>query len=161
LDEKNKEFENTVKNIIQTLRQISHQTYVDSRKGAKPYGITAAQAAVIKTLYSSEKNYSLSALSRVLEVTPPNITGIIDRLEEKRMVKRKKSEGDRRKFKIELTAKGIELAKNLPDIAEQKLMHGLKDLSPASVHSIYSGLSAISKAMGAEFFEKNAGRHAP
>lgn len=155
MENKDTEFESTVKNIVWTLRRISNLIYMDSRNIAKQYGLTAAQASLIKTLYSSSEAYSSSALSRELDVTPPNITGIIDRLEEKGIVERKKTENDRRTSKIELTEKGMELAKNLPNIAELKLLRGLKDLSHTEVYGIYSGLSTISKVIGTEFFEKD------
>lgn len=150
------EFESTIKNIVWTLRRISHLIYLDSRNIAKQYGLTAAQASVIKTLSDSSEPYSSSSLSRELDVTPPNITGLVDRLEEKGLVERKKIEGDRRTSKIELTKKGRELAKRLPNITELKLLHGLKDLSHTEVYGIYSGLSTISEVIGKEFFEKDS-----
>jgi DNA-binding MarR family transcriptional regulator len=48
----------------------------------------------------------MSRLSTELRVTPPNITGVVDRLEKKELVKRLASPGDRRKKEIRLTAKG-------------------------------------------------------
>jgi DNA-binding MarR family transcriptional regulator len=153
---KTEQFESTVKSIVWTLRRISQIIYLDSRKIAKQYGLTAAQASVIKTLNGSSGTHSSSSLSRELGVTPPNITGIIDRLEEKGLVEKQKKEGDRRTWKLELTEKGRDLAKSLPNITELKLLHGLKDLSHTEVYGIYSGLSTISEVIGSEFFEKEA-----
>jgi DNA-binding MarR family transcriptional regulator len=155
MEKKSSEFESAVKKIVWTLRRISHLIYADSRNIAKQYGLTAAQASVIKTLFGSTRAYSSTGLSRELDVTPPNITGIIDRLEEKGLIERKKAEGDRRTWKIELTERGQELAQSLPNITELKLLHGLKDLSHTEIYEIYSGLSTIAKVIGTEFFEKN------
>ena len=149
------EFESTVKKIVWTLRRISHLIYADSRNIAKQYGLTAAQASVIKILFGSSGAFSSTGLSRELDVTPPNLTGIIDRLEEKGLIERKKTEADRRTWKIELTKRGKELAESLPNITELKLLHGLKDLNHTEVYGIYFGLSTIAKVIGAEFFEKN------
>jgi DNA-binding MarR family transcriptional regulator len=51
----------------------------------------------------------MSRLSTELRVTPPNITGVVDRLERKELVRRLASPGDRRKKEIQLTAKGESL----------------------------------------------------
>src|SRR5271155_1289887 len=48
----------------------------------------------------------MSRLSTELRVSPPNITGVVDRLEKKELVKRLASLDDRRKKEIQLTAKG-------------------------------------------------------
>jgi DNA-binding MarR family transcriptional regulator len=144
------EFENTVKNIVWSLRRISQLMYQDSRKMAKQFNITAPQSYVIKTLVDSEEPLSSADLSRQLGVTPSNITGIIDRLEERGLVKRKQKENDRRSMLIELTKTGEELGKSLPDVVESKMVNGLKDLSPTEVFGIYSGLQNIIEIVGPE-----------
>ena len=78
-----KEFEDSVKNIVWALRRIVSLIYQDSRKMFKKFGITGPQSLVIKSLYSVSEPLSSASLSRHLNVTPSNMTGIIDRLEEK------------------------------------------------------------------------------
>jgi MarR family 2-MHQ and catechol resistance regulon transcriptional repressor len=48
----------------------------------------------------------MSRLSEHMLVAPANITGLVDRLERKGYVERKRDSGDRRLFRIELTEKG-------------------------------------------------------
>ncbi len=48
----------------------------------------------------------MSKLSEHMLVAPANITGLVDRMERKGYVKRRRDQKDRRLFKIELTEKG-------------------------------------------------------
>lgn len=145
-----KELENSVKNIVWALRQIVSLIYLDSRKMTKRFGVTGPQSMVLKTLYTSEESLSSAALSRLLSMTPPNMTGIIDRLEEKEFVKRIPKLGDRRTHLIELTEKGRELSMNLSDPIEEKLMKGLENLKPTQIFGIYSALDLIVRLIGAQ-----------
>jgi DNA-binding MarR family transcriptional regulator len=116
----------------------------------KKFGITGPQSLVIKSLYSSEKPLSSATLSRYLNVTPSNITGIIDRLEEKELVKRTRNQLDRRTNLIELTKKGSEYGKILPDLIEEKLAKELKNLKPKKISEIYSSLNFIIQIIGSD-----------
>lgn len=144
------QFENNVKNIVWALRRIVSLIYHDSRNMVKHYGITGPQSLVIKSLCEASIPLSPVKLSRQLNVTPANITGIIDRLEEKGLVKRTRQKDDRRTIMIELTPKGFEFGGNLPDLIEEKLIRGLKDLKPTEVFGIYSALNTIIQIIGAK-----------
>ena len=113
-----KELQDSVKNIVWGLRRIVSLIYKDSKKMKKEFGVTGPQSLVIKMLFSSEEDMSSAILSRHLCVTPSNITGIIDRLEEKDLVKRVRRSGDRRKYFLILTEKGKEYGETLPDLIE-------------------------------------------
>ena len=140
----------SIKKIVWALRRIVTVIYHDSRQMIKQFGITGPQSTVIKCIYVSKKPLSSADLSRSLNVTPANITGIIDRLEERGLVKRTKNLGDRRITLIELTEKGREYAESLPDLIEEKLMQGLKSLSSTEVYGIYSAIDSIFKIIGEE-----------
>jgi DNA-binding MarR family transcriptional regulator len=71
-------------------------------------GVTLQQFSVLGVL-ARVGLVPMSRLSTELHVTPPNITGVVDRLERKELVKRLASPGDRRKKEIQLTAKGESL----------------------------------------------------
>ncbi len=142
------EFKNSIKSIVWALRRIVSLIYQDSKNMNKQYGFTGPQSLVIKSLYSSNKPLSSVALSRNLCVTPANITGIIDRLEEKEIVKRIKRQDDRRQNLIELTEQGKKYGEKLPDLIEEKLIKGLANLNPTEIYGIYSALDNIINIIG-------------
>ncbi len=146
------EFERKVKNIVWSLRQIASLIFHSSREMKRKYGVTGPQSLVLKLLlnYGSEEPLSAVDVSRSLKVTPSNITGIVDRLEAKGLVRRKPKEGDRRKMYIVPTEEGVTFGKNLPDLVEDRMIRGLKDLSEEEISVIYSSLDKIIKIVGEE-----------
>ena len=58
---------------------------------------------------AEEGSTRMKGISDKLSVTPANVTGIIDRLESKGLLKRTAHLGDRRATNIELTPKGVAL----------------------------------------------------
>lgn len=144
----NTENKESIKNIVWALRRIVSLIYQDSKKMNKQYGVTGPQSLVLKTLYSSNEYMSSANLSRLLSVTPSNLTGIIDRLEEKGLVIRTRKKDDRRTVLNELTDKGIDYSQSLPDLIEEKLMQGLGNLTPTEIYGIYSALINIIDIIG-------------
>jgi len=117
---------------------------------AKKYGVTGPQTLALKTLNTSEKPLSSTNLSHHLNVTTANITGIIDRLEKKGFVQRIRKSDDRRTVLIEPTPEGRRQSEILPDLIEEKLMRGLKDLKPTEIFGIYSALEKMIQIIGKE-----------
>ncbi|MBD1851559.1 MarR family transcriptional regulator [Leptolyngbya sp. FACHB-711] len=71
----------------------------------RTYGLTASQFDVIATLGNTD-GMTMSDLAEKTLVTKGTLTGIVDRLEAKQLVRREVPEGDRRCFKVVLTAAG-------------------------------------------------------
>jgi MarR family transcriptional regulator, 2-MHQ and catechol-resistance regulon repressor len=84
------------------------------------YDLTLAQIDVLVALAGTEAGETLSC-SEIAErtlITKGGITGILDRLEARGLVKRIKSADDRRSVMVRLSAKGVELFRKLyPEIA--------------------------------------------
>lgn len=144
------DFKTSIKNIVWALRKIVSLIYHDSKKMNKTYGITGPQSLVLKFVFSAEKFMSASEISKLINVTPANLTGIIDRLEEKKFVIRTKKEGDRRTQLIMITEAGKKFAEKLPDLIEEKLLKGLANYNSTEIFGIYSGLKQIIDVMNEE-----------
>jgi MarR family 2-MHQ and catechol resistance regulon transcriptional repressor len=71
---------------------------------------------VLNLLHESPEGLSQIELSRELIMHRSNITGLVDRLEERGLVSRKDNATDRRVYRVVLTARGRELiAQILPE----------------------------------------------
>ena len=133
----------SVASIGRTLRRIEHLIDMDSRRVLREFGVTRPQSLVIRSASNLPEPQSSAALSRLLDITQSNMTGIIDRLVGKGLVTRSQMHGDRRTFLIELTEKGRELGQSLPDLTKAKLEVGLANLKPAEVARIHAALCCI------------------
>jgi DNA-binding MarR family transcriptional regulator len=82
------------------------------QQGLAQRGITLARAAVV-VLVDRQGASTQRALSRALRVTPRNITGLVDALEEEGLVVRAPHPSDRRATLVTLTKRGSALARAL------------------------------------------------
>jgi DNA-binding MarR family transcriptional regulator len=144
--------EDVIKDIVESIRRLVRAEYLDSQKMSKQYGLTGPQSLVLRLLIKKGA-LSSAELSRQMYVTPSNITGIIDRLEKKRLVERIRKQGDRRVALITLTQSGQELGKTIPDPIEKKFVNQLADLEPEHLQILAMTMNQIlslTEAKGAE-----------
>ncbi len=118
--------------LIDSIQELVRITYIRPQKLSNEYDLTLPQSDVLKTLIMHGPLFS-AALSRKLYVTPSNITGVIDRLEKKKLVQRVRSKEDRRVYLISLTDKGKEIAESLPDPLEKKIWKNLDGLDKEEI----------------------------
>ncbi|MCL5318259.1 MAG: MarR family transcriptional regulator [Thaumarchaeota archaeon] len=121
----------------------THRALVRSRaRGLAKAGLSLPQFEVLRVI-SAKGPMSMGALSREMVVTPPNITGLIDRLEKQSLVKRVANANDRRASIIELTDAG----KNLYDVLAERqrvfLQNVLNALTPDEQETLSTLLSRL------------------
>jgi MarR family transcriptional regulator, 2-MHQ and catechol-resistance regulon repressor len=78
------------------------------------YDLTLAQMDVLSTLaHAEDASLCCSEIAERTLITKGGITGLLDRLEARGLVKRIPSRDDRRSVRVRLSAKGIELFRKL------------------------------------------------
>lgn len=97
----------TTEDLFQAFRRV--MAAMRARFGAQlaTSGLTFPQWLVLKTL-ARDGRRTVRELADVLQVTPANITGIVDRMERDGLVTRSKSAEDRRVVYVRLTERGHE-----------------------------------------------------
>lgn len=123
------EHDGNIQEIVSSIRWLIKKVQYDSSTFGREFGLTGPQGQILQLLYV-KGSLSPVQLSRYLYVTPSNITGIIDRLEQKNLVTRIRQTGDRRVTLIALTKTGEKLSHKLPEILEEQLVAGLSALTP-------------------------------
>jgi DNA-binding MarR family transcriptional regulator len=96
---------------------------------AEREGLTLQQFSLMGVI-SRRGRVPMNALSKELRVTPPNITGVVDRLEAKGLVKRVADPKDRRKREIQLTEKGTAQYERVRTGYSGPLQESLDSLTP-------------------------------
>ena len=138
----NPENQSVIKDIVSSIRKLVRAVYLDSQKMSRQFGLTGPQSIVMRLLFNNG-SMSSADLSRMMYVTPSNMTGIIDRLEKKDLVKRVRKQGDRRVTLIVLTDKGKLLSERLPDPIENKFINQLADLKNEQVQILAMAMRKI------------------
>ncbi len=100
-------------------------------EAVEPHGITGQQYNVLRILRGSDPEPLpvLEIASRMVEETP-GITRLLDRLEEKGLVRRRRCELDRRRVHCSITPSGLELLAGLDPVVDAALDAGLGELGP-------------------------------
>jgi DNA-binding MarR family transcriptional regulator len=108
----------------------------------KKYQVSAPQLNCLLSLYENGP-LPPSHIAKHIMVKSSTVTGIVDRLEQKGLVKRFRNSPDRRIITIELTDSGKNLAKNAPPPIQQKIIDGLKKLSKNELDQIILSLTKL------------------
>lgn len=151
----NPENEVLIKEIVGSIRKLVRAVYLDSQKMSRHFGLTGPQSVAMRLLLNTG-SMSSADLSRRMYVTPSNITGIIDRLEKKDLVRRVGKQGDRRVALIVLTEKGKALSERLPDPIENKFINQLADLDQEHVRILAMAMKEILNRIDANSIDEAA-----
>ena len=131
-----------IENIVCAIRRLVRTASSDSLDIVRSLKLTASQSKILKCVYE-QGPASSAQLSRLLSISPSNITGIVDRLQLKGLVKRVPKLGDRRVAIIKLTPAGRKIGENLPETFENRLVSGLERLEKSEVKRLVGALDAI------------------
>lgn len=135
--------------IMQSLRQIMQAVDVYSRKLSSQYDITTPQLLCLLTIVEDE-SLSMAALSRLIHLRPSTVVGIVDRLEKKGLVERKRDTRDRRKVHVIATARGRDLAATAPSPLQESLTASLSELPELEQTAIALSLERVVELMEAQ-----------
>jgi len=108
-------------------------------------GLTVTQLRSL-FLIANRGSTNFRRLAEALKVTPSNVTGIIDRLEEQGLVSRTQNREDRREMTLQATDKGKALVSDLEGAGVKQMTRILSLLSVDELSSLVRGLSAFIKA---------------
>ena len=134
--------EHRTKEIIFSIRKLMQAGEFYTKELNKKYQVSAPQLNCLISLYENGP-LPPSQIAKYIMVKSSTVTGIVDRLEQKGLVKRFRNSPDRRIITIELTDSGKNLAQNAPPPIQQKIIDGLKKLSKDELDQIIFSLTQL------------------
>jgi len=138
------------RNFDKSMRHKFHHLMQDS-------DLTFPQLSVISML-EKHGEQKVSELSLKIGLSDSTVSGILDRLEQKDIIKRERTKDDRRVVKISLTGKSKELCNDFRRKREEYFTRLLKKLSEEEIKDIIKGLGILNRALAEEELEKNCNR---
>jgi len=115
-------------NIGYKLKLASQLMYRDFLERLEPYKLTPFHYLVLCCLWE-EDGLTTSGIAEKLGQLGATLTGVVDRMEERKLVYRERDPADRRVVRIWLTSDGEELKKVLPAVGEQTIQRALEGFS--------------------------------
>lgn len=138
-----------VAGIVDDIRRIFQVLMEQSRKIEHETNLTGPQLWVVKILKETSP-MKVSDLARRMYLHPATMVGLLDRLEAKGVLKRTRSESDRRVVLIDLTEQGRKLEINSPEVVQDLLVSGLEKLTGQRLETISNALEQIVSILGVQ-----------
>lgn len=134
--------------ILIDIRRIVRSINLESKRVQKDFGISIPQLLCLGHIdRAPSKVATHGELMKLLSLNSSTVTGIINRLEKKGMLKRLPKSGDKRVTYIGITANGSEVVKQAPDILHDQLASKIKALPEVTQIKIKEALTIIVDAM--------------
>lgn len=130
-------------NYLLTTAQHTVFQYLNSK--LIPYDITPSQYAVLSYLWQRGSGASSKQIAEVLYLENSTISGVLDRMQKKDLIKRVANEEDRRGVHIMLTDKGKSLEAPVTKIIDDVNAEVLKCFSDDEVAVLKNNLRTIAE----------------
>lgn len=115
--------------VLRSIRRIVRAITLRSKALSRATGLTVPQLLCLRVVAAREEQPpTLADLAREVELSPATITGIVDRLQRAGLVERLRSQADRRKIRVVLTAAGRERCQTLPYVLHERVVARLSAL---------------------------------
>ena len=138
-------FQNCTLGLLLGRTALLKDRIIDSHM--EPYGITAAQFKVLIIMAQFDVD-TPAELCRHLSLDSGSMTRMLDRLEQKNLLIRQRSEADRRQVRLVLTDEGQALADQLPKIGADAMNQLAGAISPQELQNLEHILKKILLAAG-------------
>jgi len=132
--------------VLSNLRRIIQAIDLHSRQLARQHGITTPQLLILKQV-QIEATVTVSQLAKQVSLKQTTVTDILNRLERKGLVRRRKYSTDRRQVWIEETEAGRKLLEAAPSPLQDTFLKKFEDQETWKQTMILSSLQLLSSLM--------------
>jgi DNA-binding MarR family transcriptional regulator len=133
--------------VADELRPVLLRLARELRKETEQLGVTARQATLL-WLVKRSPGLSLAELAAEEGISPPALSGYVDRLERAGLLERVRSTEDRRRVGLRLTDEGVKLMRRIRARRTTWLAERLHGLEPAELEAIGAALPALQRLLG-------------
>ena len=133
--------------VASNLRPVLLRLSRELRKETEQLGVTARQATLL-WLVKRSPGLSLAELAAEEGISPPALSGHVDRLESAGLLERVRSTEDRRRVGLRLTDEGIRLMRRIRARRTTWLADRLGALGPADLNAVEAAIPALKRLLG-------------
>jgi DNA-binding MarR family transcriptional regulator len=135
--------------FMQVLWSVAHGLESSSKRMHGELGITGPQRLVLR-LIGHHGRISAGALAEVLHIDPSSLTGMLQRLEQAKLIRRESDPFDRRRALLKLTRRGMRLNDQQAGTIEAKIAQALRRMSRERVSTTKAVLAEIAAALSSD-----------
>ena len=135
--------------VLINLRRIIQSIDLHSRDLVKRFGLTVPQLMILHEI-NSVQDISASDLARAVSLSQATVTGVLERLENRGLIARKRSESDRRRVHVRATDAGRATLDAAPPLMQESFTRQFSLLEAWEQHMILAAVERIAVMMDAK-----------
>jgi DNA-binding MarR family transcriptional regulator len=134
--------------VIIAIRRVIRAVDLHSRTLLGTHGLTGPQALVLKALRAG--SLSAGALAARVNLSQGTVTDILNRLEQRGLVRRVRDTADRRRVQVEATVDALTLLDRSPPLLQERFVQRFRSLQDWEQTQLLSSLQRIAAMMDAD-----------
>ena len=138
--------------VLTALRRLIRATDLDSKRLARKTNLSTSQLLVLGLLAEGPAQ-TVGSIADKVGLAQATVTSMVDRLEERDLVARKRSDADRRQVNVILTDAGRQLQNQAPTALQTRFLGNFSALRQWEKLAILSSLQRIADLMEAEHLD--------
>jgi len=139
--------------ILRSIRQLIRGISIHSKQLLHDIGLTVPQLICLRAIHELDTGHggvTVNEVSQRVQLSPPTVSRIIDRLAAAGLVVRERSSTDRRKVSISLTAAGVDRVQTAPSPLQETFLRGLETLPLEERLELLAALKRVVVLMNAD-----------
>ena len=128
--------------LINQIQKISSRKFNELLKEKNIDEFNGSQGVILYSLWNN-KELTIKGIGKITGLAKTSLTSMLDRMEEKGLIRRKDNSEDKRSIKIMLTDKAKELEKDYNDISNKMSNIFYKNFSDKEINEIENYLERI------------------
>ncbi len=138
--------------VLIAIRKIIQSIAMNSKSLVKRVGLTGPQLMILQEVaYAGE--VSVGEVAKAISLSQGTVTGILERMEKKGLVARRRSDFDRRRVLVQATAGGKQLLETAPPLMQEAFVERFGSLQDWEQTMILSSLQRLVAIMDAKAIE--------
>lgn len=134
--------------VLVWLRRVIRAVDIHSKRVAKASGMTIPQIVILQAVERLGE-VTASRLSAEVDLSPPTVSTILDRLESRGYIERYRSSVDRRVVHTRLTPQGRRALRHAPPLLQDRFSRAFAGLRREDGERIVRSLREVAEMMGA------------
>jgi len=134
--------------VIMELRKIIQAIDRNSKSLVRRVGLTMPQLVILQYI-CSQTEVSVGVIAKNNHLSDATVTGILERLERRGFIAKRKSDSDRRRVLIKSTEMGKELIRKAPPAMQEGFVTNFSELPGWNQTMIHSALQQLAEIMNA------------
>ena len=139
----------TSDSVMIALRKIIQAIDMNSKKLVKRVGLTGPQLVILQEI-SNLGEVTAGEIARAVSLSQATLTGILERMEKRGLLSRRRSKHDKRRVMVNITDSGKKVLDDAPPLMQEEFVDGFSSLQEWEQNMILSSLQRLVSIMDAK-----------